>query len=251
MTPILEIQKLEVNFRGFRAVDGFDLTVNEGELRVLIGANGAGKTTLMDLITGRTKSTGGRVIFLGDNITNRQEHKIARRGIGRKFQIPSVFKDLTVRENLEVAYTRNLSVWKNLTVSAKPRQRNAQIERALELSSLTEEIDTLAGSLSHGQTQWLELGMVLVQDPKLILLDEPTAGMTGLETEKTSDIINGLKGAHSILVVEHDMTFVRSICEIITVMHLGKKLAEGTVADIENDQAVIDAYLGSGGITHA
>ena len=251
MTPILEIENLEVNFRGFRAVDGFDMALGEGELRVLIGANGAGKTTLMDLVTGRTKSTGGKVTFLGDDITNRQEHKIARRGIGRKFQVPSVFRELTVRENLEVAHTRSLSVWRNLTVSAKPRQSNAHIERAMELSSLTEESGTLAGSLSHGQMQWLELGMVLVQSPRLILLDEPTAGMTALETEKTSEIINGLRGEHSIIVVEHDMTFVRSICEIITVMHLGKKLAEGTVEQIENDRVVIDAYLGSGGITHA
>ena len=241
MTAILEIENLEVNFRGFRAVDGFDMSVEEGELRVLIGANGAGKTTLMDLITGRTKSTGGKVTFLGDNITNRQEHKIARRGIGRKFQVPSVFKDLTVRENLEVAYTRSLSVWRNLTVSAKPRRLDTRIERALELSSLTEESTNLAGNLSHGQTQ----------NPKLVLLDEPTAGMTASETEKTSEIINGLRGEHSIIVVEHDMTFVRSICEVITVMHLGKKLAEGTVEQIENDRAVIDAYLGSGGITHA
>ena len=189
--------------------------------------------------------------FLGDNITNRQEHKIARRGIGRKFQVPSVFKDLTVRENLEVAYTRSLSVWRNLTVSAKPRRLDERIERALQLSSLTEESTNLAGNLSHGQTQWLELGMVLMQNPKLVLLDEPTSGMTASETEKTSEIINGLRGEHSIIVVEHDMTFVRSICEVITVMHLGKKLAEGTVEQIENDRAVIDAYLGSGGITHA
>ena len=251
MPAILEIENLEVNFRGFRAVDGFDMAVEEGELRVLIGANGAGKTTLMDLITGRTKSTGGKVTFLGDNITNGQEHKIARRGIGRKFQVPSVFKDLTVRENFEVAHTRSLSVWRNLSVSAKPRQRNLHIERAMELTSLADESGTLAGSLSHGQSQWLELGMVLVQSPKLVLLDEPTAGMTALETEKTSEIINGLKSEHSIIVVEHDMTFVRSICEVITVMHLGKKLAEGTVEQIENERAVIDAYLGSGGITHA
>ena len=146
MTAILEIENLEVNFRGFRAVDGFDMAVEEGELRVLIGANGAGKTTLMDLITGRTKSTGGKVTFLGDNITNRQEHKIARRGIGRKFQVPSVFKDLTVRENLEVAYTRSLSVWRNLTVSAKPRRMDQRIERALELASLTEESANFAGT---------------------------------------------------------------------------------------------------------
>ena len=189
--------------------------------------------------------------FLGDNITNGQEHKIARRGIGRKFQVPSVFKDLTVRENFEVAHTRSLSVWRNLAVSAKPRQRNLHIERAMELTSLADESATIAGSLSHGQSQWLELGMVLVQSPRLVLLDEPTAGMTAQETEKTSEIINGLKTEHSIIVVEHDMTFVRSICEIITVMHLGKKLAEGTVEQIENDKTVIDAYLGSGGITHA
>ena len=248
---VLEIGELEVNFGGFKAVDSFSMTVDQGELRVLIGANGAGKTTLMDLITGRTKSTSGVVRFMGRDITNGQEHKIARQGIGRKFQVPSVFKELSVRQNLAVAQTENRSVWHNLLPRSRRRERVGGIEQALERCGLEDEADNAAGNLSHGQVQWLELGMVLVQNPNLILLDEPTAGMTGIETEKTSAIINSLKGTHTLIVVEHDMTFVRAICEIITVMHLGKKLAEGTVEQIENDPAVIDAYLGSGGITHA
>ncbi len=160
------------------------MAVEQGELRVLIGANGAGKTTLLDLITGRTKSTGGTVRFMGRDITNSQEHKIARRGIGRKFQVPSVFRELTVRQNLEIALTENVSVWRNLAVSARSKRKVDSIEVATERCVLTDEIDNEAGNLSHGQIQWLELGMVLVQNPKFILLDEPTAGMTIVETEK-------------------------------------------------------------------
>ena len=242
----LTIDGLSVDFEGFKAVNGVSMIVEDGELRVLLGANGAGKTTLMDLISGKTKSTGGRVFVHDTEITNWEEHKIARAGIGRKFQIPSVFKELTVRRNLEVASCKNPGVFANLGFGFSAK---AKIDEVLELIGLTEEAGQVAAYLIHGQTQWLELGLLITQDPKIILLDEPTAGMTQAETHKTSLIVNNLKGRHTIIVVEHDMAFVREIAERITVLHLGQVLAEGSVAEIENDPKVRAAYLGSKGIT--
>ena len=242
----LTIDGLSVDFEGFKAVNGVSMIVEDGELRVLLGANGAGKTTLMDLISGKTKSTGGRVFVHDTEITNWEEHKIARAGIGRKFQIPSVFKELTVRRNLEVASCKNPGVFANLGFGFSAK---AKIDEVLELIGLTEEAGQVAAYLSHGQTQWLELGLLITQDPKIILLDEQTAGMTQAETHKTSLIVNNLKGRHTIIVVEHDMAFVREIAERITVLHLGQVLAEGSVAEIENDPKVRAAYLGSKGIT--
>jgi urea transport system ATP-binding protein len=242
----LTIDGLGVDFEGFKAVNSVSLIVEEGELRVLLGANGAGKTTLMDLISGKTKSTEGRVFLHDTDITNWEEHRIARAGIGRKFQIPSVFKELTVRRNLEVASCRNPGVFANLGFGFSAKSK---IDEVLELIGLTEEADRIAAYLSHGQTQWLELGLLITQDPKIILLDEPTAGMTQAETHKTSVIVNNLKGRHTIIVVEHDMAFVREIAERITVLHLGQVLAEGSVLDIENDPKVKQAYLGSKGIS--
>ena len=242
----LTIDGLSVDFEGFKAVNGVSMIVEDGELRVLLGANGAGKTTLMDLISGKTKSTGGRVFVHDTEITNWEEHKIARAGIGRKFQIPSVFKELTVRRNLEVASCKNPGVFANLGFGFSAK---AKIDEVLELIGLTEEAGLVAAYLSHGQTQWLELGLLITQDPKIILLDEPTAGMTQAETHKTSLIVNNLKGRHTIIVVEHDMAFVREIAERITVLHLGQVLAEGSVAEIENDPKVRAAYVGSKGIT--
>ncbi len=244
------VENLEVSFNGFKAVDGMNLRVSDGELRVLLGANGAGKTTLMDLISGRTKSTGGKVLLNGKNITNWEEHLIAREGIGRKFQIPNVFKELTVRQNFLIADCRQTGVFSNVLRSIG-RRLPSDVENAVELTELGDVLDREAAILSHGQTQWLEIGMLLVQNPRLILLDEPTAGMTAQETQKTAEIITRLKGRHTILVVEHDMGFVRAICERITVMHQGRNLAEGTVHEIENSEAVRAAYLGSGGIGHA
>ncbi|MGF1624470.1 MAG: urea ABC transporter ATP-binding protein UrtD [Alphaproteobacteria bacterium] len=243
----LKVDQLELDYGGFKAVDGFSMDVAEGELRVLIGANGAGKTTLMDLISGRTKSTGGRVYLHDVDITNKQEHQIARAGVGRKFQIPSVFRGLTVLQNLSVAATVRKNVFGNLGISL-PAARRAEVDRILGVIELRDRQSALAGTLSHGETQWLELGMLMIQDPKIIMLDEPTAGMTHAETLKTSRIVNSMKGTHTILVVEHDMSFVREIANQITVMHLGRKLAEGTVHEIETNPAVKDAYLGSGGI---
>ena len=248
MTAALTVDGLSVDFDGFKAVNAVSMIVEEGELRVLLGANGAGKTTLMDLISGKTKSTGGRVFFYDTDITNKEEHEIALAGVGRKFQIPSVFKDLTVRRNLEVVSCRDTRVLANLGFGFS-REGEERVDEVLELIGLTEQAATIAANLSHGQTQWLELGMLMVQNAKVLLLDEPTAGMTQAETLKTSKIINALKGKHTLLVVEHDMAFVREIAERITVMHLGQVLAEGNVTEIEQNPKVREAYLGSRAIS--
>lgn len=243
----LQIENLGVSFGGFRAVDGISLSIAEGSLRVLLGANGAGKTTLMDLISGKTKSTSGTVFLHGTDITNRPEHEIARAGVGRKFQIPSVFRDLTVGQNLAVAATRTPKVRDNLWQGLSSGAQQA-VERVVQLVGLGDLLGMRAGDLSHGQMQWLELGMLMTQDARLILLDEPTAGMTQQETLRTAAIINALKAQHTLLVVEHDMAFVREIAETITVMHLGRKLAEGSITEIEQNEDVKAAYLGNGGI---
>ena len=248
MTAALTIDAIGVAFSGIKAVDQVSMVIDQGELRVLLGANGAGKTTLMDLISGKTKSTEGRIYLYDDDITNQSEHRIARAGVGRKFQIPSVFRGLSVRRNLEVAGCRNPHVFANLRFALTP-VTSARIDVVLQLIGLSEASEQIAGGLSHGETQWLELGMLIVQDPKVLLLDEPTAGMTQDETHKTAEIIKGLRGQHTILVVEHDMSFVREIAERITVMHLGRVLAEGDIAAIEANQDVRRAYLGSRGIT--
>jgi urea transport system ATP-binding protein len=247
MTAALTIDGLTVDFDGIRAVDTVSMVIEEGELRMLLGANGAGKTTLMDLVSGKTNSTAGHV-FLNDlDITNWEEHRIARAGVGRKFQIPSIFRDLTVRRNLEVAIFDSPKVLPNLGFGLNAANK-ARLDEVLHLTGLEDSINAIAGSLSHGQTQWLELGMVIARNPKILLLDEPTAGMTQAETQKTAAIIKGLRGRHTIIVVEHDMAFVREIAERITVMHLGQVLAEGNVADIEKNPKVREAYLGSRGI---
>ncbi len=248
MTAALTVDGLSVYFDGYKAVNAVSMIVDEGELRVLLGANGAGKTTLMDLISGKTKSTGGRVFFYDTEITNKEEYEIARAGLGRKFQIPSVFKDLTVRRNLEVVSCRDTRVLANLGFGFS-REGEERVDEVLELIGLSEQAASIAANLSHGQIQWLELGMLMVQNAKVLLLDEPTAGMTQAETLKTSKIINALKGKHTLLVVEHDMAFVREIAERITVMHLGQVLAEGSVTEIERNPKVREAYLGSRAIS--
>ncbi|MEJ8476947.1 urea ABC transporter ATP-binding protein UrtD [Roseibium algae] len=243
----LEVDGLTVDFSGFKAVDSVSVAVKKGELRVLLGANGAGKTTLMDLISGKTRSTKGRVRVNGRDVTNWREHRIARAGIGRKFQIPSIFSGLTVRQNLEVARSGKPGVLSNLNFGGKGAEKN-QVDEILAQIGLEEDAGREADFLSHGQTQWLELGMLIIQNASVILLDEPTAGMTQAETAKTAQIINDMKGRHTLLVVEHDMAFVRDIAERITVLHLGKVLAEGNVAFIENHPEVKAAYLGAQGI---
>jgi urea transport system ATP-binding protein len=231
MTVALTIDGIGVSFAGVKAVDGVSLLIEEGELRVLLGANGAGKTTLMDLISGKTPSTEGKVYLFDTEITNWSPHRIARAGVGRKFQIPSIFRDFTVRRNLDVASCSDPRVLANLGIGI-PRARRRRINEVLELTGLADAAETPAANLSHGQTQWLELGMLIVQDPKLLLLDEPTAGMTQAETHKTAEIIKGLRGQHTILV-----------------MHLGRVIAEGDIAAIESNEAVRRAYLGSHGIS--
>ena len=247
MAAALTLDGLGVDFSGFKAVSGVSTTVEDGELRVLLGANGAGKTTLMDLVSGRTSSTEGRVFLFDREITNRDEHVIARAGLGRKFQIPSVFKELTVRRNLEVASCPSRGVFSNLRFGF-PKASRERVDEVMDLVGLRDVADATAANLSHGETQWLELGLLITQNPKVLLLDEPTAGMTAGETRKTARIINDLKGRHTLVVVEHDMAFVREIAERITVLHLGQVIAEGDIAAIENDPRVRDAYLGSGGI---
>lgn len=247
MTAALTIDGLTVDFSGFKAVENFSTVIQDGELRVILGPNGAGKTTLMDLISGKTPSTGGKIHLFGKDITALPEHQIARAGVGRKFQIPSVFRDITVQQNLEVAVSHEPGVFKNLRRAMLAADRR-RIEEVVELTQLGPVLGQLAGDLSHGQMQWLELAMLITQQAKVILLDEPTAGMTKAETSKTADIILRLKGSHTILVVEHDMGFVRKIAERITVMHLGKLLAEGPMEKVEADLAVQEAYLGAGGI---
>lgn len=247
MAAALTLDGLGVSFSGFKAVSGVSTIVQDGELRVLLGANGAGKTTLMDLVSGRTPSTEGRVFLFDQEITNREEHIIARAGLGRKFQIPSIFKELTIRRNLEVASCPSRGVFANLGFGF-PRASRDRVDEVLSMTGLKELADSVAANLSHGQTQWLELGLLIVQNPKVLLLDEPTAGMTAGETHKTAQIINGLKGRHTVIVVEHDMAFVREIAERITVLHLGQIIAEGDMATIERDPKVREAYLGSGGI---
>ncbi len=248
MPAALTVDGLSVDFDGFKAVNTVSMIVDEGELRVLLGANGAGKTTLMDLISGKTKSTSGRVFLYDTDITNKEEHEIALAGVGRKFQIPSVFKDLTVRRNLEVVSCGDTRVIANLGFGFS-RESEQRVDEVLELVGLSEQAAAIAANLSHGQTQWLELGMLMVQNARVLLLDEPTAGMTQAETLKTSKIINALKGKHTLLVVEHDMAFVREIAERITVMHLGQVLAEGSVTEIEQNPKVREAYLGSRAIS--
>lgn len=250
VVPILQTRKLTVRFDGFPAVSGVDLAVAEGELRVIIGANGAGKSTLLDLLCGKTLPSEGEVWLRERNITGIGEAAIARSGVGRKFQTPTVFKDMTVLENLQVASNRRVRVFQNVLDRLPARPSEKEIAVA-ERTGLLGAVRRKASELSHGQLQWLELAMVLSQDPKIILLDEPAAGMTSAETDKTAELLLDLAGSHTVLVIEHDMAFVRRICRTITVMHQGAILAEGTAAEIERSPAVIEAYLGSASLSHA
>jgi len=250
MTIHLELKNVSVSFNGFQAVDKLSLSVEKGELRCLIGPNGAGKTTALDLICGKTTPIAGSIIYKGTELSTLEEYEIARVGVGRKFQVPSVFRQLTVRENLEVADCKRNSVLSNLFRWAGSTDSDG-LNKLAEFVGLNDYLNVPASHLSHGQTQWLEIALLLAQDAELILLDEPTAGMTVQETQKTADICNRLKGKHTIIVVEHDMSFVKEIGDIISVMHQGKLLAEGTVNNIENDPKVRQVYLGSMGISGA
>ena len=246
----LQLRDVSVSFSGFRAVNGLDLGVRRGELRCLIGPNGAGKTTCLDLICGKTKPSSGSIRLDDTELSRLEEHEIARAGVGRKFQVPSVFRELTVRENLEVAHCKPVGVFANALRFGRSTTANG-LERLADLVGIVDHLGEPAAYLSHGQTQWLEIALLIAQDSELILMDEPTAGMTAQETQKTAELFNRLKGQHTLIVVEHDMGFIREIGDVISVMHQGRLLAEGTVREIEADPEVRQAYLGSGGISGA
>ena len=245
-TSILWVDDVTVSFDGFRALDKLTLLLEPGELRCIIGPNGAGKTTMMDVITGKTRPDSGQVFMQGRSIelTRLSEHHIARQGVGRKFQRPTVFEQMTVFENLELACYANKGVWRSLVTLLKDSQRT-RIEQALETIGLQDEVQTRAGLLAHGQKQWLEIGMLLVQDPKVMLVDEPVAGMSPPEVERTAELLSSLAGDRTVVVVEHDMDFVRKIARTVTVLHEGRVLAEGTMEQVQNDERVIEVYLGS------
>ena len=242
--PILYLEDVTVSFDGFRALNVLSLYIDDGELRCIIGPNGAGKTTMMDVITGKTRPDEGTVFF-GQTIDllKLDEPAIAQAGIGRKFQKPSVFEQLTVFENLELAMHTDKRVWPTLFARLNSTQRD-DIEIVMETIGLTAQRQERAGSLSHGQKQWLEIGMLLMQKPKLLLVDEPVAGMTHQETERTAELLLSLAGKHSVVVVEHDMEFVRSIARKVTVLHEGSVLTEGTMDEVQNHPRVIEVYLG-------
>ena len=242
---ILYIEGLTVSFDGFKALNDLNLYIDEGELRCIIGPNGAGKTTMMDVITGKTRPDKGTVFF-GQNhdLSKMTEYEISHAGIGRKFQKPTVFLNHTVFENLELALKAEKNVWTSLTKSLNGEQKDL-IEKDLETIGLAEQMNLRAGLLSHGQKQWLEIGMLLVQDPKLLLIDEPVAGMTHQETERTAELLASLAGKHSVVVVEHEMDFIRSIANRVTVLHEGSVLAEGKMEDVQEDPKVMEVYLGS------
>ncbi len=242
--PILQLENINVSFDGFKALTNLSLNIGVGELRCVIGPNGAGKTTLMDVITGKTKPQSGRVFYdQRTDLTKLDPVRIAQSGIGRKFQKPTVFEALTVFENLEIAQKTNKSVWACLCAKMNSEQRD-RIDEMLGTLRLTTERHRPAGLLSHGQKQFLEIGMLLVQEPHLLLLDEPAAGMTDAETEYTAELFKQLAGKHSLMVVEHDMGFVESIADHVTVLHQGQVLAEGSLKQVQANEQVIDVYLG-------
>lgn len=241
---ILYLDGVSVSFDGFRAINNLSLVLDKGEMRAIIGPNGAGKTTMMDIITGKTRPDSGTVYFGSTiDLLRHNEPEIASLGIGRKFQKPTVFEQLSVFENLELA----LKTHKGVTSSMFFRLDSAQSDRLAEILHtihLADSVARMAGNLSHGQKQWLEIGMLLMQDPKLLLLDEPVAGMTDEETARTAELFLTLKGKHSLMVVEHDMSFIRTISEIVTVLCDGSVLAQGTLDQVQADERVIEVYLG-------
>lgn len=248
---VLEIDNLTVSFDGFKALNDLNFSMEEGELRVVIGPNGAGKTTFLDVITGKVKPTVGRVLFKGRTINarsqwgqrSRSEDQIARLGIGRKFQTPRVYLNLTLRQNLSLAYNRHKDVLSTLWGRTRSIDQRA-ISGLLETIGLIAKAEMAAGLLSHGEKQWLEIGMLLAQSPQLLLLDEPVAGLTDEETYHTGELLKALAGEYSILVIEHDMEFVRQIAQTVTVLHEGHRLCEGTMAEVQADPQVIEVYLG-------
>ncbi len=240
---ILNLKNVSVSFEGFLALNNLNLTLAKGELRAVIGPNGAGKTTFLDVITGKVKPTKGDVLFKGKSLIGKKEHKIARIGIGRKFQSPRVFENLSVQENLEISVSQYTSTVKLITT--KPSQdKLGEVKKLMRIVNLSGQSDVKAGSLSHGQKQWLEIAMLLGQKPSLMLIDEPVAGLTDEETELTADLLKSLAGENTVLVIDHDMEFIRRLESNVTVLNQGSVLCEGSMDEIQSDPKVIEVYLG-------
>lgn len=240
---VLAIEDLTVSFDGFKAVDSLTMYIDKNELRVVIGPNGAGKTTVLDLICGKTKSTSGSIKFRNTELTKLSEHEIVRAGVGRKFQTPSIYENLSVYQNLEVSYPKGRGVWGSLFFK-RSKMVMTQVKKIAEDIMLSDFLDMEAALLSHGQKQWLEIGMLLMQDPELLMLDEPVAGMSAKERDQTADLLNKICKNRSVIVIEHDMEFVKKIAHKVTVLHQGKILAEGAMDKVQADEKVIEVYLG-------
>jgi urea transport system ATP-binding protein len=240
---VLEVEDLGVSFDGFKAVDGFNFYAEKNRVQVIIGPNGAGKTTVLDLICGKTPATSGSVRFKGKELRGRREYRIVRDGIGRKFQNPSIYDNLTVYENLELSHPSGRGVFGCFFFQRTPEIRK-QCEDTAALIGLADKQHTTAGILSHGQKQWLEIGMILMQAPEVIMLDEPVAGMSVRERADTAALIKQISKNHSLIIIEHDMEFVQEIADRVTVMHLGKVICEGSMEVVRNDPKVIEVYIG-------
>jgi urea transport system ATP-binding protein len=242
MTTLLELRGVSVSFDGFLALNDLNLSLQPGELRAVIGPNGAGKTTFLDVITGKVRPTQGDVFFRGRSLVGTSEHRIARLGIGRKFQTPRVYQNLTARRNLELAVSHRSPfdlLFRRLDGSSQDR-----VAHLLKVVGLAPQAQQLAGGLSHGQKQWLEIAMLLAQDPDLLLVDEPVAGLSDEETERTGELLRSLAGDHTLLVIEHDMEFIRNLDSPVTVLHEGHVLCEGSMEAVQSDPRVIEVYLG-------
>ena len=240
---LLELKNVSVSFEGFLAINKLNISLKKGELRAIIGPNGAGKTTFLDVITGKVKPDFGEVLFNGNSLIGKKEHKIARVGVGRKFQSPRIFENLTVEENLEFSVSQSVSTLKLITNQAT-KEKKKEIEKLLNVINLTNSSKIKAGSLSHGQKQWLEIAMLLGQRPSLMLVDEPVAGLTDEETELTADLLKSLAGKNTVVVIDHDMEFIRRLESDVTVLNQGTVLCEGKMEKIQNDPKVIEVYLG-------
>lgn len=240
---LMAIEDLTVSFDGFKAVDALTMYIDKNELRVIIGPNGAGKTTLLDLICGKTKASSGSIMFKNKEMTKLVEHQITRAGIGRKFQTPSIYENLSVYQNLEVSHPEGRNVWGSLFFKLTD-EIDAMIRRVASDIQLVDFLDTEAAVLSHGQKQWLEIGMLLMQDPELLMLDEPVAGMSAKERDETAELLNRICQNRSVIVIEHDMEFVKKIARKVTVLHQGRILAEGPMEKVQADEKVIEVYLG-------